>query len=107
MSGVAVDSIPVEGDITVIGPGNWLDYAVAADSAGTYDLILRNRCDTQAVVTISGEEAASRSDLTLPAGSAWIETRTRLTLKKGVQTIRLATVSGRWRLSRFRWEAAP
>lgn len=107
MSGAALDSIAGEGDIAVLGSGDWLDYAITADSAGDYDLILRNRCDTLGTVRIAGEDSASRAEVTLPAGTGWVETRTRLPLKKGVQTIRLTTLNGRWSLSRLQWEAAP
>jgi hypothetical protein len=107
MSGAALDSIAGEGDIAVLGSGDWLDYAITADSAGDYDLLLRNRCDTLGTVRIAGEDSASRAGVTLPAGTGWVETRTRLPLKKGAQTIRLTTLSGRWSLSRLQWEAAP
>jgi hypothetical protein len=108
MSGVAMDSISGEGDIvTGIGSADWMEYALDVPAEGNYDLILRNRCITAAAVRVDGREAASRADLDLPAASGWVETRTTLLLKKGVQNVRLTTVSGSWQLGRLTWEKAP
>lgn len=108
LSGAAPDSIPAEDDIVVgIGPADWMEYALEAAAEGNYDLILRYRCDTQAMVRISAQVPDSGTGLELPAGSGWVETRTKVFLKQGVQTVRLSTVSGEWRLSWLRFEQAP
>lgn len=102
MSGVAVDSVAGEGDIvTEIGTGDWVDYAVEAAADEDYDLVIRYRGLTAGKVQVGGE------DVDLPAGSGWREARTRISLKQGAQTVRLATVSGSWQLSRLTWEPLP
>lgn len=107
MTGVTVDSIPGEGDVVVdIGPADGMEYALEAAAEGNHDMILRYRGMTPAMVQVSGQEG-SQTDVDLPAGTGWVETRTRLFLKKGAQTVRLSTVSGSWQLSRLRWEQVP
>lgn len=102
MSGVAVDSVAGEGDIvTEIGTGDWVDYAVESAADEDYDLVLRYRGLTAGKAQVGGQ------DVDLPAGTGWREARTRISLKKGAQTVRLATVGGSWQLSRLQWESIP
>lgn len=107
MSGVALDSVAGESDAVVdIGPADWMEFALEAAAEGNYDMVIRYRGITSAKVQASGQGAAI-ADLELPAGSGWVETRTRVSLKKGVQSVRLSTASGSWQLSRLQWEQVP
>lgn len=108
MSGAAVDSVAGEGDIVAgIGEGDWVEYALDAAAEGSYDLILRNRCDTPAKVRVTDGGSAAQAEMHLPADTEWVETWVRVRLGKGVRKVRLATSEGAWQLSRLRLEPAP
>jgi hypothetical protein len=107
LSGAAVDSVAGEGDVvTAIGAGDWVEYALEAAAEGDYDMTLRYHCSARAGVRLTAG-AASLAELDLPAGTAWVETRARIRLGKGTQSVRFSTNGGSWQLGRFRLERAP
>jgi hypothetical protein len=102
-----VDSVAGEGDaVTGISAGDWMDYALEVAVEGDYDMTLRYRCSARAAVRLTAG-AASLAELDLPAGTAWVETRARIRLEKGTQSVRLSTTGGEWELGRLRLERAP